>query len=638
MSPTSDDASRDGSAVEMGHLFRSDDLLSNNIERTMRQLKHSLMALMAMALVGQTANASESLDIPVSSGGNTSTRHLNYYAPPGLNHPAMVIAMHGAGGNGDNLAEGWGWDAIAEREKILVVTPSGNGGQWVIWGDDDVDFIKAIIETMADRFDIDRNRVYATGWSMGGMMSYYLACHLPDKIAAIGPSSGYLIYGQSGCSDAHHVPIYHIHGQWDDFVKYSDLHDYLNNNWINAYGCPTTADTSDAGTRPDPNTPGTTLREYWGPCLKDGKTSEIYLETYWKPHAYGNQETEVFWNFFKNYSLSDAIPGVAIYQHNDFKGRMNRLVAGSYNHSLLKAVGIPDGVISSIRMDTGLTVELFDNDNFQNPMATYQNDVADLSAMSPQITAMRITSGSPAPTGCVADAERAYQGTPGAVPGTIEAENFDTKGYYDETPGNEGGAYRTDLNVDIKEVNGGYAVGWMTTGEWLEYTVNVASEGDYDLTLTSGAVDPGRTADVSVCGVPAGTFNIPQVSTWGEFTTSASVRVHLAAGLQQIRLTVGSADYLDLDSLHFTSPNDSPGDAGSSADAGGTADSGIPVDAGGATTPADGGVGGADGGTGDSARTSGCSCRASSENSTPTMAATALLFAVAVLGRRRRSR
>src|SRR3954447_25556980 len=65
------------------------------------------------------------------------------------------------------------------------------------------------------------------------------------------------------------------------------------------------------------------------------------------------------------------------------------------------------------------------------------------------------------------------------VPGRIEAENYDTSGpsvsYFDLTPGNSGGVYRTD-DVDIEatqDSGGGYDVGWISSGEWLNYTLNV---------------------------------------------------------------------------------------------------------------------------------------------------------------------
>jgi len=357
----------------------------NNREMNMKA-KIPALAMGAFFLFAGIVQASVSLDIPVSSGGSTSSRHLNYYAPANLNNPPLVVLMHGAQGNGENLAEAWGWDSIAMREKFVVATPSSVGSFWDLGGSSDIDFVLAIIDTMANRFHIDRNRVYATGWSMGGMMSHYLACHTPEKIAAIGPSSGYLLYGQSGCSTARNVPIYHIHGIWDDFVKYSDLHAYLKNNWLDNYGCPAVADSSKPGL-------GATLLESWDNCSKDGKNSEVYLESYWKAHGIGPEEAEVFWNFLHKYSLNASpLPSVVLYQRTNSQGQLTKLTEGSYTHIRLSKVGLPDSSVSSIKVASGLTIEFFDNDNFQNPLATYSSDAGDLSAIKNKITAIRISS------------------------------------------------------------------------------------------------------------------------------------------------------------------------------------------------------------------------------------------------------
>ena len=153
---------------------------------------------------------------------------------------------------------------------------------------------------------------------------------------------------------------------------------------------------------------------------------------------------------------------------------------------------------------------------------------------------------------CPGDAADAYLGTPGVIPGTIEAEDFDSSGYSDSTTGNEGGAYRTGVDVDIKEFGAGYVVGWMTAGEWIEYTVSVPVEGDYDVTLRAAAVDADRTLRLSQCGTSlTGPIAIPQVAAWGELANSTAVPVHLLAGLQVIRVTVGANDYVDFDSMTF---------------------------------------------------------------------------------------
>src|SRR5699024_10357311 len=80
-----------------------------------------------------------------------------------------------------------------------------------------------------------------------------------------------------------------------------------------------------------------------------------------------------------------------------------------------------------------------------------------------------------------------YGGTAAAVPGTIQAENFDEGGagvaYVDTTSGNAGGKYRvTDVDIESSaDAGGGYDLGWVFAGERLNYSVNVAAAGTYDI-------------------------------------------------------------------------------------------------------------------------------------------------------------
>src|SRR5580704_13236443 len=76
-----------------------------------------------------------------------------------------------------------------------------------------------------------------------------------------------------------------------------------------------------------------------------------------------------------------------------------------------------------------------------------------------------------------------FSGSPASVPGTIQAEDFNEGGegvaYHDTTPGNSGGEYRaTDVDIELC-ANGGYDVGCTTASEWLNYTVDVAAQGNH---------------------------------------------------------------------------------------------------------------------------------------------------------------
>jgi endonuclease/exonuclease/phosphatase family metal-dependent hydrolase len=148
-----------------------------------------------------------------------------------------------------------------------------------------------------------------------------------------------------------------------------------------------------------------------------------------------------------------------------------------------------------------------------------------------------------------------FHGSPAAVPGTIQAEDFDNGGegvaYHDSDGGNSGGAYR-QTGVDVENASGGYDVGWIAGGEWLNYTVNVASAGTYTVQL--------RVASPNGASMHVG-FNtashvwqqvsVPGTGGWQNWST-VSFTATLGAGTQQMTLLADSSGY-NLDSVTISS-------------------------------------------------------------------------------------
>jgi hypothetical protein len=139
-----------------------------------------------------------------------------------------------------------------------------------------------------------------------------------------------------------------------------------------------------------------------------------------------------------------------------------------------------------------------------------------------------------------------YGGTPVSLPGTIEAERFDDGGpevaYHDGTAGNSGGAFRT-TDVDLEATSdsgGGYDVGWVGTGEWLNYTVTVASSGTYTLSARVASIGTGGTFHLEAGGTNiTGPIAIPDTGWWQAWTT-VSKNITLTAGRQILRLVMDS--------------------------------------------------------------------------------------------------
>jgi poly(3-hydroxybutyrate) depolymerase len=266
-----------------------------------------VFALITMVFTGIALAQTQSIQV------NGETRTFVLHAPSGLSNPPLVISMHGASGTGSQQQSMSGFNKIADREKFVVVYPDGINNRWDLSGTKDLNFIMAIIDTMYARYQIDRNRVYPTGFSMGGMMSYTLACKAADKIAAIGPCSGYPMGGLGGCSPVRPVPTIHVHGEVDDVVTYSGLAAIIS-GWASKNGCPATA----VVTKPYPadNANSKATKNYYGPC-KDG--SEIILITIaGMGHAYassastyGINASEEMWAFFKTHPSTAGVSNKA---------------------------------------------------------------------------------------------------------------------------------------------------------------------------------------------------------------------------------------------------------------------------------------------------------------------------------------
>jgi hypothetical protein len=155
-----------------------------------------------------------------------------------------------------------------------------------------------------------------------------------------------------------------------------------------------------------------------------------------------------------------------------------------------------------------------------------------------------------------------YNNVAHAIPGIIPMEEFDFGGngvgYLDNTPGSEVTPvvnFRTDEDVDIEtcsDAGGGYNIGYATKGEWLEYTVNVQSSGNYDLNLRVACNGDGRTVSLAMDGKNIATdVAIPNTAGWQTWTTITVKNIALTAGQKIMRLTIGTTDYVNLNFVEF---------------------------------------------------------------------------------------
>ena len=172
----------------------------------------------------------------------------------------LILNFHGFGSNATQQMFYGDFRDIADTEGFLLVHPEGTtviGNQFWNVGFpgisstiDDVGFTEALIDELAASYAIDLDRVYATGMSNGGFMSFLLACQLSEKIAAVASVTGAMTQDTfDNCNAQRPVPALQIHGTEDDVVLYngntlslsiSDIISY----WVDHNNCETTPTTT----------------------------------------------------------------------------------------------------------------------------------------------------------------------------------------------------------------------------------------------------------------------------------------------------------------------------------------------------------------------------------------------------------
>jgi polyhydroxybutyrate depolymerase len=136
----------------------------------------------------------------------------------------LVLNWHGYTSNGQQQEAFSGFNVVGDEEGFIVVYPnspdaSWNGGTCCSSMRDDAGFARALVADISAKACIDAKRVYSTGMSNGGFMSFRLGCEAADLFAAIAPVAGKL--GVAGCRPTRPMPLLAIHGTADTLVPYN---------------------------------------------------------------------------------------------------------------------------------------------------------------------------------------------------------------------------------------------------------------------------------------------------------------------------------------------------------------------------------------------------------------------------------
>jgi polyhydroxybutyrate depolymerase len=172
------------------------------------------------------ASGAAGVYVPVVHGG--ALRSYRLYVPSAL--PAgpvpLVVALHGLTGAASSFAGTSRLDDLADLHGFVVVYPEGLSKSWnagTCCGDsaandvDDVGFLAQVVTQVSLTLPVDRSRVYAVGFSNGGMMALRAACELPDLFAAVASVNG---AGVSPCVPSRPVSVLQVSGGRDALIPY----------------------------------------------------------------------------------------------------------------------------------------------------------------------------------------------------------------------------------------------------------------------------------------------------------------------------------------------------------------------------------------------------------------------------------
>jgi len=167
------------------------------------------------------------------------SRMYRIHVPPSYrvtNPTPLLVSFHGGGASMEYQAtdKNYGQISKSDKEGFVLVFPNGyskfRSGKFATWNAgtccgpardekvDDVGFVKQVIENVSGQLNIDRNRIFATGMSNGGMFAYRLACEMSDTLKAIASVAG--PDGTMSCTPKKPVSILHIHARNDDHAQF----------------------------------------------------------------------------------------------------------------------------------------------------------------------------------------------------------------------------------------------------------------------------------------------------------------------------------------------------------------------------------------------------------------------------------
>lgn len=227
----------------------------------------------------------------------------------------LLFSFHGFTSTMEKNYDYTKFNELAEQENFIVVHPQGLKKRWNAITkksiNKDIKMITSLINQLKNIYSIDEKRIYATGMSNGGYLSFLLACESSNKFAAVASVTGLMFPNVlKNCHPSKPVPVLQIHGTSDNIVKYQKVDEvlqfWITNNATDSQ--PIIANITDVNSEDN-----STVTKY---VYKNGKNNtevhhfKVSGGSHDWPGAWGNmdiQASQEVWNFLKNYDINGRI-------------------------------------------------------------------------------------------------------------------------------------------------------------------------------------------------------------------------------------------------------------------------------------------------------------------------------------------
>jgi len=261
----------------------------------MKRLSIFLLCALACAL---SIHAYKQQKVTIKVNGEN--REMQVYTPNTVssNLPLMIVT-HGMNQDAGYQASCDHMYELIDKEKFIIAYLQGIDRTWDTGGTKDRDFVFQTIDELYAKYNINKNRVYWSGFSMGSALIYHCMADAVDKIAAFAPTSGIAFGGKEWQRCPKPVNVIHCHAYGDDVFKYNDwdIHGYVQSLAKDLDKCKDYKKTSNYRT-PGGNTGD---KEVWSNG-ENGTTVELFsYNANWHNPSTGNSQE--IWNFCKQFSL-----------------------------------------------------------------------------------------------------------------------------------------------------------------------------------------------------------------------------------------------------------------------------------------------------------------------------------------------